>query len=177
MKAMTNTATITRALCARRAYCVPALACAQGDTTSRDTTAERLGLWARSSRASGLVLSSAKTYNRVEGLPVYLGPILRDSSGRAAFNVSVLGIIRSADTFHWDDQNLGHTITAEMRVGRERGYALGFYSYDVVTPVEPWQLPDPDAALATFFVRRDFRDYFTRHGAKVSGTFHMSARS
>jgi outer membrane protein assembly factor BamA len=88
-----------------------------------------------------------------------------------------LGIIRSADTFHWDDQNLGHKITAEMRVGRERGYALGVYSYDVVTPVEPWQLPDPDAGLAAFFVRRDFRDYFTRHGAKVSGTFHMSARS
>ena len=158
--------------------CVAGLARAQEpDTAMRDTTAERLGLWARSSRASGLGLSSGKTYNRVEGLPVYLGPIFRDSLGPAAFNVSVLGIIRSADTFHWDDQNLGHRVTAEIRVGRERGYALGFYSYDVVTPVEPWQLPDPDAGLAAFFVRRDFRDYFTRHGAKVTGTFHMSARS
>lgn len=174
---MTNTTRTARTLFVLLA-CVARLARAQDtDTTVRDTTAERLGLWARSSRASGLVLSSAKTYNRVEGLPVYLGPILRDSSGRAAFNVSVLGIIRSADTFHWDDQNLGHTVTAEMRVGRERGYAVGVYSYDVVTPVESWQLPDPDAALAAFFVRRDFRDYFTRHGAKVKGTFHMSARS
>ena len=130
---MTNTTRTARAILVLLA-CVAGVARAQQtDTTVRDTTAERLGLWARSSRASGLVLSSAKTYNRVEGLPVYLGPILRDSSGRAAFNVSVLGIIRSADTFHWDDQNLGHTITAEMRVGRARGYALGFYSYDVVT--------------------------------------------
>jgi len=177
MKAMTNTATITRALCALLAYCVPALACAQGDTTSRDTTAERLGLWARSSRSSGLTLSSAKTYNRVEGLPVYLGPVFHDSSGRAAFDISVLGIIRSADTFHWDDKNLGHKVTAEMRVGRERGYAIGLSSYDVITPVETWQLPDPDAALAALFVHRDFRDYFNRHGAKATATFHMSARS
>ncbi len=147
------------------------------DTLPTDSTAERLGLWARSGRSSGLVLSSGKTYNRVEGLPVHIGPVFRDSSGRAVFNVSVLGIFRSADTFHWDAQNLGHTVSAQMRVGRERGYALGLASYDAVTPVETWQLPDPDAALAAFLVRRDFRDYFNRHGGKVTATFNMSARS
>ena len=84
---MTNTTRTARAIFVLLA-CVAGLAGAQQpDTTVRDTTAEHLGLWTRSSRASGLVLSSAKTYNRVEGLPVYLGPILRDSSGRAAFNV------------------------------------------------------------------------------------------
>jgi hypothetical protein len=147
------------------------------DTLPTDSSAERLGLWARSSRSSGLVLSSGKTYNRVEGLPVHIGPVFRDSSGRTAFNVSVLGIIRSADTFHWDAQNLGHTVSAQMRVGRERGYGLGLASYDVVTPVEAWQLPDPDASLAAFLVRRDFRDYFNRHGGKLSATFYMSAHS
>ena len=174
---MRHTRTI-RALWVLLACMSPGLARAQQtDTATRDTTAERLGLWARSSRRSGLILSSGKTYNRVEGLPVYFGPTLRDSSGRAAFNVSVLGIIRSADTFHWDAENLGHSASAEMRVGRERGYALGLSSYDVVTPVETWQLPDPDAGLAAFFIRRDFRDYFNRHGAKATATFHMSARS
>jgi hypothetical protein len=149
----------------------------QVDTLPTDSSAERLALWARSGRSSGLVLSSGKTYNRVEGLPVHIGPVFRDSSGRATFNVSVLGIIRSADTFHWDAQNLGHTVSAQMRVGRERGYGLGLASYDIVTPVETWQLPDPDAALAAFLVRRDFRDYFNRHGGKVSATFYMSAHS
>lgn len=175
---MTNTATMTRALSVLIACSVPVIARAQGvDTTKRDTTAERLGLWARSSRSSGLILSSGKTYNRVEGLPVYIGPVFRDSSGRAAFSVSVLGIIRSANTFHWDDKNLGHKVTAEMRVGRERGYALGVSSYDVITPVETWQLPDPDAALAALADHRDFRDYFNRHGAKATATFYMSSRS
>src|SRR5204863_2543871 len=147
------------------------------DTVAKDTLSERPGWWARTSRQSGLVLSSGKTYNRVEGLPVMLGPVFHDSVKSAELNASVMGIIRSADTFHWDDQNLGHRATAEMRVGRGRGYSLGASSYDVVTSVEPWQLPDPDAALAAFFGHRDFRDHFTRHGAKATAQFNMSARS
>jgi Omp85 superfamily domain len=175
---MTKTARTVRALCVLLACTAPELAGAQHtDTLGRDTTAERLGLWARSSRSSGLTLSSGKTYNRVEGLPVYIGPVFHDSSGKAAFNVSIFGIIRSADTFHWDNENLGHNVGAGMRVGRERGYEVDISSYDVVSPVEAWQLPEPDAGLASFFIRRDFRDYFNRHGAKATGTFHMSSRS
>jgi outer membrane protein assembly factor BamA len=156
----------------------PSTLLAQGTDSARaDSVAQRLGLWARTSRASGLVISSGKTYNRVEGLPVYIGPMFHDSAGAGAVNVSVLGIIRSADTFHWDSQNLGHRATAEVRVGRGRGYGLGLSSYDVMTPVETWQLPDPDAGLAAFFGHRDFRDYFNRHGAKATATFNMSERS
>src|SRR5438105_3736568 len=157
---------------------VPILARAQGvDTAARDTIPERPAWWARSSRQSGLILSSGKTYNRVEGLPVMVGPVFHDSIKSAELNGSVMGIIRSADTFHWDDQNLGHRLSAAMRVGRGRGYALGGSSYDVMTPVETWQLPDPDAALAAFFGHRDFRDHFNRHGAKATATFNMSTRS
>lgn len=167
-----------RAVLVLLACIAPCLARAQGvDTTMSDTATSRLGLWARTSRSSGLVLSSGKTYNRVEGLPVLIGPAFHDSIGAADLNASVLGIIRSANTFHWDDQNLGHRITADMRVGRGRGYGLALSSYDVVAPVEPWQLPDPDAGLAAFFGHRDFRDYFGRHGAKATATFNMSARS
>jgi hypothetical protein len=134
---MTNTSRLLRALCTLVTLGVPVLARAQSrDTVATDTTADRLGLWARTSRNSGLIISSAKTYNRVEGLPVYIGPSFHDSAGPAELNLSVLGIIRSADTFHWDDQNLGHRIIADMRVGRGRGYGLGVSSYDVVTPVE-----------------------------------------
>jgi hypothetical protein len=175
---MTNISRVLRAACSIVVFGIPALAQAQrGDTIATDTAAERLGLWARTSRSSGLTISSAKTYNRVEGLPVYIGPSFHDSAGAAAFNVSVFGIIRSANTFHWDDQNLGHRMVADMRVGRGRGYGLGVSSYDVVTPVEPWHLPDPDAGLAVFFGHRDFRDYFNRHGTKGTATFNMSARS
>src|SRR6059058_344425 len=175
---MTNTLIRVSCVCAVIAVATPAVARAQGtDTVARDTTAERLGLWARTSRSSGLVLSSGKTYNRVEGLPVLLGPVLHDSIKAAELNISVMGIIRSAEAFHWDSQNLGHRINADVRVGRGRGYGLAGSSYDIVTPIEPWQLPDPDAGLAAFFGHRDFRDYFNRHGANATATFNMSARS
>ena len=175
---MTNTAIRITSICMLVACMAPLRARAQGvDTTARDTTAERLGLWARTSRASGLIITSGKTYNRVEGLPVMIGPVFHDSVKSAELNASVMGIIRSADTFHWDDQNLGHRATAEVRVGRGRGYGLGVSSFDVMTPVEPWQLPDPDAGLAALFGHRDFRDYFNRHGAKATATFNMSPRS
>src|SRR5476651_2289638 len=115
---MTTTARTMQVVCALLACAAPALARAQGvDTFQTDTAADRLGLWARTSRASGLVLSSGKAYNRVEGLPVYIGPVFHDSVGAAELNASVMGIIRTADTFHWDSQNLGHRIAAEMRVG------------------------------------------------------------
>jgi hypothetical protein len=172
---MTNAAKKMRAVFVLIACAGPGLARAQGvDTVKTDTSAEQIGLWGRTSRSSGLVFSSGKTYNRVEGLPVYIGPVFHDSVGPAALNASVMGIIRSADTFHWDDQNLGHRIIAEMRVGRDRGYGLGVSSYNVMTAIEPWQLPDPDAALAAFFIHRDFRDHFNRHGAKATATFNMS---
>src|SRR5687768_12267114 len=134
---MTNIGNTLRALCTLIALGAPVVARAQAaDTVATDTTAERLGLWARTSRSSGLIISSGKTYNRVEGLPVHIGPSLHDSAGAAEFNVSVLGIIRSADTFHWDSQNIGHSVMAGMRVGRGRGYGLGVASYDVVGAVE-----------------------------------------
>jgi hypothetical protein len=175
---MTIKPSLTRGLRALALCAAPALAHAQNaDTARADTAAERLGLWARTSRSSGLILTTGKTYNRVEGLPVHLGPTFHDSIRAAEINGSMMGIIRSANTFHWDSQNLGHRAAVEARVGRGRGYGLAVSSYDVMTPVETWQLPDPDAALAAFFGHRDFRDYFNRHGAKATATFNMSARS
>ncbi|HEY1952252.1 MAG TPA: hypothetical protein VGG76_05555, partial [Gemmatimonadaceae bacterium] len=175
---MENKPTLTRLLCVLIACGGASSARAQNvDTTRTDSSAERLGLWARTSRSSGLIITTGKTYNRVEGLPVYVGPTFHDSIGPAEINGSIFGIIRSADTFRWDSQNLGHRIGVEARVGRGRGYALGLSSYDVMTPVETWQLPDPDAALAAFFGHRDFRDYFNRHGAKATATFNTSPHS
>src|SRR3954470_25067746 len=175
---MTNTPRPTHLICALLLCALPAVARAQEvDTARTDSAAERLGLWARTSRNSGLILTTGKTYNRVEGLPVYFGPAFHDSIGAADINGSMMGIIRSANTFHWDSQNLGHRVVVEARVGRGRGYGLAVSSYDVMTPVETWQLPDPDAALAAFFGHRDFRDYFNRHGARATATFNMSARS
>src|SRR5205809_100533 len=103
---MTTTPRLSHLICALLLCALPAIGRAQvADTARADSAAERLGLWARTSRSSGLILTTGKTYNRVEGLPVHLGPAFHDSIGAADINGSMMGIIRSANTFHWDSQN------------------------------------------------------------------------
>ncbi len=115
----------------------------------------------------GITISSGKTYNRVEGLPVYLGPTYKDRIGHAELSIAALGIIRSSNKFHWDAENLGHRLTADVRIGRRRGYAFGASTFDEVAKIEPWQLTEPDGGLASFFLKRDYFDWFGRHGGRL----------
>ena len=138
----------------------PAIAQQAADTTVDMTTI------LREEDHGGLSITSGKTYNRVEGLPVLLGPTYRNHFGSADLSVSAFGILRSAEAFHWDADNVGHKVNAELRYGERHGFAFGAESFDVVAPVEPWQLTQPDAGLAAFFLKRDYFDYFGRHGAR-----------
>ena len=104
-------------------------------------------------------------YNRVEGLPVHVGPTLAHRTRDADYSVEVLGIIRSVDSFKWTPENVGHRVTADARFGRGRGIAIGGSLVDVVDPIESWDLKDTEAGLSAFFLHRDYRDHFERHGA------------
>ena len=146
---------------------VDARAVAAQDTTStRDTTLDLRSVLTDGDRG-GLRLTSGKAYNRVEGLPILFGPTYKNRIRHADLSLSAFGILRSADAFHWDADNIGHKVNGELRFGRRRGFAFGATSFDVVSPIEPWQLTEPDAGLAAFFLRRDYFDYFGRHGARA----------
>lgn len=117
-----------------------------------------------------LRLITARTYNRVEGLPLLLGPraYLNLSWGR--ITADAMGVLRSADRFELKSENLGHLVRAEVQLGGSRGVRLAGRMEDVVAPVEDWHLSDAETGLATFLLHRDYRDYFRRHGASVSAT-------
>jgi hypothetical protein len=125
----------------------------------------------RSRSWSDLRLVSARTYNRVEGLPVIVGPAFGQDLGWGRLTIDALGIIRSADDFRWTPENIGHTVKGEIRFGYRGGIRLGGRHFDVVDAVESWQLSDSEVGLASFFLHRDYRDYFDRHGATVYGAF------
>jgi hypothetical protein len=76
----------------------------------RDTV--DFGFLRRPLSKSSLTLSSGGTYNRVEGLPIHFGPVLKQTPGKNAFTLSALGILRSAHGFHWDERNVGHLTRA-----------------------------------------------------------------
>ena len=118
----------------------------------------------RSRTYSDIRLVSARTYNRVAGLPILLGPSFRRPIGDARLSVDAYGIFRTGDDLEWNPRTIGHDVRTELRFGRTPGLAIGGKLYDVVDPVEEWHLTDTEVGLASFFLHRDYRDYFDRHG-------------
>ena len=116
---------------------------------------------------SAITFASAHTYNRVEGLPVQIGPSYRRDTDWGQVQVEALGILRSVNHFNWTHENIGHRARAEVRLGGRPGIVFGGRLYDVVESVEPWQLSDAEVGLAAFFLHRDYRDYFNKHGGSL----------
>lgn len=118
----------------------------------------------RHERSMSRIKLKSGTYNRVEGMPVLFGPSIRSNNALGPLRVEALGIYRSADGFDWKPDNLGYSTGAEMQFGYGRGVAVGGEAFDMVQAVEPWQLRDSEIGLASFFLRRDYRDYYNRKG-------------
>jgi hypothetical protein len=115
-----------------------------------------------------LFFIAARTYNRVEGLPVLIGPRFRRTTDWGRVDVEALGVVRTADPIAWDRGTIGHDAKAELRLGRDYGLVLGGRLFDVIQPTESWQLRDSEAGLLAFLMRRDLRDHYGRHGAEAS---------
>jgi len=148
----------------------------EGERLIDDTPTEGESHWWRWRRHldrrsyATIALTSAHTYNRVEGLPIYVGPTLVNTVGPVRTRFDGQLIYRTSGGFKWDSASVGHRVLGELRLGRERGLTLGARLYDEIAPVESWQLGDAEVGLATFFLHRDFRDYFGRHGGSVSAS-------
>ncbi len=118
-------------------------------------------------RTSGnLQLTTAHTYNRVEGLPIYAGPRFRSRSGDTRVRAELFGIFRTGDQLNWKRENLGHRVLLEVRQGANVGVAVGGRLFDEVDAVEKWQLTDTEVGLNAFMFTRDYRDYWQRHGGQ-----------
>jgi two-component system nitrogen regulation response regulator NtrX len=124
----------------------------------------------------GFGVSSAHTYNRVEGFPIYLGPTARRVLPWGVISGDAYGIVRISDKLRWDEDHIGYAAHTELRIGPEGGRSLtvGGRLYDVINPVESWGLSDAEVGLSTFFLHRDYRDYFGRHGATGYATLRAS---
>ena len=125
--------------------------------------------WRDRHRRSGseITLTTGRTYNRVEGLSLLGGPTLRQRAGRAVTTVRAFGVVRTAHGLSLTSAGAGHLVAGDVRFGAGRGVTIGGSSFDVVEPVEAWQLPADEVGLATFFLHRDYRDYYNRHGGEL----------
>jgi hypothetical protein len=142
---------------------------AEEDQVAIDEDESWVSRWRRRRResASKLTLMTGGSYNRVEGLAVHGGPTLRRSTSWGEVRVNAYGILRSVDHWEWTARNVGHDVTAQIGLGPGSAVAIGARAFDIVSPVEAWQLRDAEVGLASFFLHRDYRDYWARHGGSA----------
>lgn len=157
---------------------LPARAAAQvADAHAADSIADSPAPARAARNSAGLTLTSGGGYNRVEGLPVLFGPYAETRLGDTRLRIAALGIVRSAETFRLDSDNIGHDISVAAMFDPARRATLTLRAYDVVDAVEDWQIPRDEAGLAAFIFRSDFRDHYSRHGVSLSGTYPASRRA
>jgi hypothetical protein len=121
-----------------------------------------------------LELASAGVYNRAEGLPIRLGPVLYRDQGWGHLRLDAAAVLRTASSFASSTPDVGHDVRLEARVGRRLGATVGGRLFDVVDAVEDWQLSNVEVALASFLFHRDYRDWYGRHGAEVYASLQAS---
>ena len=114
----------------------------------------------------------AGPYNRVEGLPIELGPVVNHLTPWGSVRADAAAVVRTGSSFGSTDGDVGHRLRGEVRVGRVRGIGVGAQLFNIVDAVESWQLSDLETALAAFVVRRDYRDYYQRHGGNAFVTLY-----
>jgi hypothetical protein len=146
----------------------------EGDRLVAQTNESRAGAqwWRRfdlggKPNSNRLEVASAGAYNRVEGLPVKVGPVLYRDQGWGHLRLNADAILRTGSSFTSATADVGHLVRGEVRVGRHFGATFGGQLHDVVQGVEEWQLSDAEVGLASFFFRRDYRDYYGRHGGQL----------
>jgi hypothetical protein len=145
-----------------------------------DTSTESPGWWKRfepgreGNIAEGLRVVQAGAYNRVEGLPISLGPLLRRTTEWGDVRLDPAAILRTGSSFSSSDPDVGYSVRAEIRAGHDNAIGFGGRLFSIVDPVEAWQMSNLEAALAAFVVRRDYRDYYQRHGGQLFVTLYGS---
>jgi hypothetical protein len=107
----------------------------------------------------------AGPYNRAEGLPIELGPLIQRPTPWGSVRLNTASVVRTATSFSSERSDVGQRLRGEVRIGHDRGIGVGGGAYNVVDGIETWQLSDLETALAAFVARRDYRDYYARHGA------------
>ena len=156
-----------------RAYQAPLRYTREGDGIVADEPngVEPLLAWVRfrerREAENGLRIRNFATYNRVEGLPIYGGPFITRRVPGGTITAELFGVIRSAESFAWTSENIGHRATLEARSNGPVQLFAGGRLQDVVDAVESWQVSNSEAALGTFLLHRDMRDWYSRLGGTM----------
>ncbi|HET8650111.1 MAG TPA: BamA/TamA family outer membrane protein [Gemmatimonadales bacterium] len=114
-----------------------------------------------------LMASTGGTYNRIEGLPIVLGPSLtwRPDSTQA-LRLDLRGIVRTVGTGSQLRSDVGYSARLEWRRRNPRvGLVVGVHSR--IVPMRSRTLSAMESGWSAFLLQRDYHDYFESRG--ISG--------
>jgi hypothetical protein len=113
-----------------------------------------------------IFLATHGPYNRVEGLPIAVGPRIR-FGGAHPTTARALLILRTARASQLDPRRLGFDVRGEQLVLPAEGLTLGARVYSELAAIESSGMSDRETALATFVLHRDYRDWYEREGWSI----------
>ncbi len=112
-----------------------------------------------------VTLETGRTYNRVEGFPVVLGPTFsREGLEDLDARLDLRGIIWTAPDRTNLRANFGYRGHAELRFGKARRLSVGFTVSRQIHPIETQPLTLGEVGLAAVLLQRDYRDYYQAEG-------------
>lgn len=148
------------------------IADAESDAEENEVWWRKLERRREGSWLEALRVVQAGAYNRVEGLPVQLGPVLQQKTRWGSLHSDAAVVVRTASSFNAERGDVGYRLRGEVRFGTNKAIGIGGAAFSVVEPVEDWQLSNLETALAAFVMRHDYRDYYHRHGGQAFVTLY-----
>lgn len=115
-------------------------------------------------------IRAGPAYNRVEGLPVRFGGIVR-TAGANPLSLEAQGIWRSVSGLDLERRRLGHWFRLTQAVGGRGTAAVGATAHDEIVAIESRGVSGLETSLSAFLLRRDLRDYYRRRGWSAFATF------
>ncbi len=106
---------------------------------------------------------SARPYNRIEALPIAIGPRIT-TRGRNPLRVDALLIYRTEAGFDPDENDAGYQVRLRQWLGGHRALWVEAGAQSIIDPIEAWKLTNLENSLSLFLLRRDYRDYYERQG-------------
>jgi hypothetical protein len=120
-----------------------------------------------------ILVAAGDGYNRVEGLPVLLGPRARLGHSNPTV-IETLLIVRTEKPLDFDRH--GWSLRAEQYLGGRRAVSFGVRARSEVEPIEDWTLSSLENSLSTLLLHQDHRDHYRRDGWSVYMRAHHPTR-
>ena len=112
---------------------------------------------------SSEIFVSARAYNRIEALPIAIGPRIQ-TGGRNPLRLNALLIYRTQGGFNPNESNLGYQVNVRQWLGGRRAFWIEGGIRSIIDPIERWKFSNLENSLSLFLFRQDYRDYYKREG-------------